>query len=411
MAGGLSDEVIGAAVLARQPDPVVVLGPATDLLWANPAALRRFGYSLDDLRGRPLHGLVHPDDLETALLSLASVAAKDVGTLVEIRIRDASDRYAWFEVRGAGWDDGPVAGAVILDLRESTERRRWELSAGDDRMLGAILDATPTISILLDASGSIRGANRALTRSLHRPLEGTLERPLLDLVAPADRATAQAALAAVTGSGGTRQFEANLLTADGTEIPMSLTVVDLVDDDAVRGLVVAASDISSLVRARAELHHLASHDDLTGLPNRTHLRERLAVILGQGAHGHTLLFGDVDALKPINDRYGHRAGDAVLAQVAARLRSITREGDFVARVSGDEFVMLVPTTEPRIIADVRRRIDRALEEPVQLPDGTRLTVTMSTGAATTEVTVDADELLAAADAAMYIAKRERSTPG
>lgn len=410
MTEGPSDEVIGAAVLARQPDPVVVLGPDAALLWANPAALRRFGFSLEAVRGRPLHGLVHPDDLDTALLSLASVAAKDVGTLVEIRIRDASDRYAWFEVRGGGWDDGPIAGAVILNLRESTERRRWELGAGDHQMLGAILDATPTISMLLDADGSIRGANRALTRCLHRPLEGTLTRPLLDLVTPADRAAVGAVLQEVVGSGGTRQFEARLLAADGAEIPMSLTVVDLVDDDAVRGLVVAASDISSLVEARAELHHLASHDDLTGLPNRTNLRERLAVILGQGSRGHSLLFGDVDTLKAINDRYGHRAGDAVLAQVAARLRSVMREGDFVARVSGDEFVMLVPTTEPRIIDEIRARIRAALDAPVELPDGTRVSVTMSTGVATTDATVDADELLAAADAAMYVAKRERSTP-
>jgi diguanylate cyclase (GGDEF)-like protein/PAS domain S-box-containing protein len=409
MADELSDDVIGAAVLAGMADPVVVLGPDAELLWANHAAEVRFGWSLEDLRGMSLSGLVHPDDLETALLSLASVASKEVGTLVEIRIKDATDSYSWFENRGSGWDDGPVPGAVIVDLRESTERRKWELGAGNTQMLGAILDATPTISMLLNADGTIRGANRALTRCLHRPLEGTLGRSLLELVTPRDKPLVQAELGSIAGSGATRRFEARLLTHDGGEVPMSLTIVDLMADNAVQGLVVAAVDITSLVDVRTELRHLATHDELTGLPNRTNLRERLAAVLQDGGDGsHTLLFADVDSLKPINDHHGHRAGDAVLTEVGARLRDVLRDDDFVARMSGDEFVMIISTTEPGVVGSIEERIAAVMATPVTLPDGKKVQVSMSTGVAESKPGLGVDELLAAADAAMYVAKRERS---
>lgn len=411
MAAELTDQEIGAAVVAAMPDPVVVLGPGAELLWANRAAQVRFGWSLDDLRGQPVHGFVHPDDRETALLSLASVASKEVGTLVEIRIQDASGAYSWFENRGSGWDDGLVPGAVIVNLREITERRQWEMGAGDTELLGAVLDVGPTISMLLDPDGTIRGANRALTRSLGRPLEGTLARPMLELVAPHDQPMVQRELQALAGTGATRRFEARFLTRDGEEVPMSLTIVDLVGDRAVQGLVVAASDITSLVEVRTELHHLANHDELTGLPNRTNLRERLAAILdvdGDGAH--TLLFGDVDSLKPINDRHGHRAGDAVLAEVGARLRAVMRDEDFVARMSGDEFVMIISTTDPGVVRDIEARIAQAMTVPVMLPDGTMVQVTISTGVAESQPGLGVDELLAAADAAMYVAKRDRSGP-
>jgi diguanylate cyclase (GGDEF)-like protein/PAS domain S-box-containing protein len=400
---------IAAAVVRVLPDPVVVIGGDATLIWANAAAEARFGWSATKMRGEPLDGIVHPDDHETALLSLASVATKTTGTLIEIRVRDRTGAYSWFEVRGAGWPEGPVSGSIVLNLRESTDRRQWELGRGDSQVLSTVLDVMPTITMLVGPDRAILGANRALTRTLHRALEDTVGTPFIDLVAPADRPSVEAVVAAADGRSGTHRFEASLLTVGGASVPMSLLVVDLLADRAVSGLVLAATDISSLVATRSRLDHLVNHDDLTGLPNRTHLRRRLDHALVDGpAPTCTLLFGDVDGLKPINDRYGHRAGDAVLAQVAERLRAVLRLGDFVARVSGDEFVMLLFTDDARVVQEVQRRIDEALLAPITLPDGTRVAVSMSTGAAAAEGTLTADDLLAAADAAMYVAKRGRS---
>jgi diguanylate cyclase (GGDEF)-like protein/PAS domain S-box-containing protein len=397
-------------LLAAIPDPVIVIGPAAELLWGNPAAERRFGWTLDALRGRALDAFVHPDDQTTALLSLVSVAGKEVGSLIEIRIIDSTGRYSWFEVRGARFSGGPE-GAVVLDLRESTDRYQWEVGAGNTRMLAAVLDAQPTIVMVLEPDGAVRGANRAFTRSLGHALESSLGRSIFEVLAPTDEGIVRATLDGLVGSGGRAQIEARFLTAGGEEVPMSVTFVDLLTDAAVQGVVVTASDISSLVVVRNELRYLVSHDDLTGLPNRAQLRRRLAEMLDrQPPVEHSLVFGDVDLLKRINDEHGHGAGDAVLAEVAERLRRVTRDGDFVARVSGDEFVMVLATADPRVVADVQKRIEAALLEPVVLPDGTRVTVSMSTGVATTTPSMDVSELLAAADAAMYAAKRRRTAP-
>src|SRR3546814_9161372 len=83
---------------------VVAIGPGSELIWANRAAEERIGYSNAELQGMALVELVHPDDHETAMFSLASVVTKEYGTLIEIRVRDSSGQYSWFEVRGRRWD-------------------------------------------------------------------------------------------------------------------------------------------------------------------------------------------------------------------------------------------------------------------------------------------------------------------
>ena len=401
-----------AAVLANMADPVVVIGPRIDLIWANRAAEERFGWPIEELLGRALDGFVHPDDQETAIQSMATVVTKEVGTLVEIRIQDSTGDYSWFEMRGRVWSEGPHAGSVIVNLRPTTDRRRWELDAGDSRLLASLLDTAPVILVALRPDGTIGGANRALSRTLHRPIDDLLNQPLTEIVHEADRAKVTGELAALAGTDGTAHFEARLLCGDGDSIPMSLAVVDLLSDRAVKGMVLAASDISALVEARSALHHLANHDELTGLPNRTSLRTRLERLLERAPRpASTLLFGDVDGLKPVNDRFGHRAGDAALSEIAARLRSITRDDDYVARLSGDEFVMLIATTDEEVVDSVEHRIAAAMAEPITLPGGHKVTMSISTGVASTaEESVTADDLLAAADAAMYLAKRRRRSP-
>lgn len=394
-----------ASVLAALPDPVVVLDDHARLIWANQRAESRFGWSAADLRGRSVAHLAHPDDLETALASLGSVADKEVGSLVELRLSDAAGGYAWFEVRGSRWDAGPP-GSVVLVLREMTDRRRWELARGDTALLGAILDAAPTMHLLLGREGNVRGCSRAVTRVLHRPLDVTVDRPFLDLIAPGDRLAVSAVMESADGTTGTRTLEVELRTADGSPVPVQLTFVDLCADRVVQGIVVAAVEIRALVEARAELEHRALHDDLTGLPNRRLLRRAIEEARdGSRDGGHTLLFCDLDGLKRINDRHGHRSGDMVLTQVAGRLAQVVRTEDLVARLGGDEFVMLLPTDDRSVVDALRRRIADALVAPVRLADGTEAQITLSVGEAPVRREATVDELLAVADAAMYEAKR------
>jgi diguanylate cyclase (GGDEF)-like protein len=122
-----------------------------------------------------------------------------------------------------------------------------------------------------------------------------------------------------------------------------------------------------------------------------------------------VLFCDVDGLNDLNDEYGHALGDELLVTVARRLQSEVRSGDTVARVGGDEFVVVSNLRVARDIEPMRHRVASALDSELQAPDGTRVPIRVSVGAAvTTDHTIDAATLLQTADQAMYAAKRKRA---
>ncbi len=164
-----------------------------------------------------------------------------------------------------------------------------------------------------------------------------------------------------------------------------------------------------LTRHQAELTFLATHDTLTGLPNRTLILDRVEQLLARGRRGQgsvTAIFIDLDNFKAVNDKLGHRAGDLLLRAVASRLAGVLRETDTLGRLGGDEFVIVAEampvTTGPELIA---ARLLDVLDQPFVLPglERTPLTVTASLGIASGDG-LSAEELLRDADTAMYRAK-------
>jgi diguanylate cyclase (GGDEF)-like protein len=165
-------------------------------------------------------------------------------------------------------------------------------------------------------------------------------------------------------------------------------------------------------RKRAEQHlaNIAFHDQLTGLANRTLFRQRVAKALAncrRKGDAFAVLVLDMDRFKSVNDALGHDAGDAFLQQVAERLIESTRETDTVARLGGDEFAVLATgIAAPSEVGPIMERILAAIRAPIEL-SGTRLSPTTSIGAAVYPASgEDSDTLLAAADAAMYVAKKQ-----
>lgn len=151
-------------------------------------------------------------------------------------------------------------------------------------------------------------------------------------------------------------------------------------------------------RRLAAAHHAATHDQLTGLANRTGLASAWGQLTG-GPWAPAVLVIDLDGFKPVNDTHGHEAGDLVLVEVASRLRAMVGSGGVVARLGGDEFAVVAVDPDPARLAS---RLARAVAAPVTLPDGVSVAVSASIG-----VTVAGSDLasaLACADAAMYRAK-------
>ena len=205
--------------------------------------------------------------------------------------------------------------------------------------------------------------------------------------------------------------EIEMIGANGERLLTYQTVTGEPDRDGhIEQFVIVARDITAQRAMNAELAHRATHDSLTGLPNRMMLLNHLDISLAR-ARRHdrsiALLFCDFDRLKSINDLYGHDAGDRLLCQAAERIRTAMRPSDMVARIGGDEFVVLCDDLEAegdvRVIA--RRLLDGLNSEPFDI-GGPPVNLTASIGIALSHGEDHPEGLLREADAAMYRAKSQ-----
>lgn len=196
------------------------------------------------------------------------------------------------------------------------------------------------------------------------------------------------------------------------EIP--LAQLPVARDDEVGHLTGAFNKLlEKLMASRAELAVMANHDPLTGLPNRLLLADRMNQTLARsGRNGTSLavLFLDLDGFKPINDRFGHETGDLALIEIAKRLSSVVREGDTLARVGGDEFVVVISDLNAAIegaqsaACAVATKCIEAVAKPMNIKDESH-TVGISIGIAMGTGKSSFDKLLSCADSAMYRAKQ------
>jgi diguanylate cyclase (GGDEF)-like protein len=215
-------------------------------------------------------------------------------------------------------------------------------------------------------------------------------------------------------TGPARLVDADMLVQEGSllrlvgaaVLAVALVLVSALVDVRARHRTQALA--ASLRHANQQLRELAFRDPLTGLPNRLHFEERLQAALervGRTPSGLAVLFIDLDGFKPINDSFGHAAGDEVLRQVGQRLLETAGEGDLVARVGGDEFLLLLEQPDhPWAASALAQRVLRALGRTYALPHAVEVSLSCSIGIALFPQHGPVGKLIANADAAMYAAK-------
>lgn len=303
--------------------------------------------------------------------------------------------------------DGAVKGVYAMTF-DITDRKTAELKqAADEERLRTITNNLPALIAYLDPQGIYRFCNQTHADWFGKPLQdwlGSDYRLVIDdAFADAQTPHLQAAL-----KGQRIDTELTLVTLGTSRTLRASYLPHLAGDGRVLGVYLLMNDITSLKNVQAELHRLARHDALTGLANRREFTDRLenTIARNRGLRGqHALMFLDIDHFKAINDAQGHATGDAVLCALADRLQASVRHIDTVARLAGDEFVVILDNLhhaeEPQFVA---RKIIAAMEKPV-LFEGRVITVTVSIGIAFDGLgALGPDELLSLADSALYSAK-------
>jgi len=283
-------------------------------------------------------------------------------------------------------------------LRESEERFRSIVQHAWDVIL--ILDRQMRIDYISPRSRSMLG---------YEP-EALLSKSALEFIHPEDLAQVQTAFVEVftSKSQGGAPMEFRLRHQHGYWTEVEVVVTNLSEHPGIGGILVILRDVSERRHAQERIEHMAHHDPLTGLPNRTLLTEQAELVLALTARRKTnmaLLFCDLDHFKDINDSLGHVTGDILLMQVASQIKKILRDADTLARWGGDEFIILLPEAERNSAVRVAEKILMLLQEPIVLGEH-RLTVTGSIGISLyPHDGVNFQELLKNADTALYQAKQ------
>ena len=376
--------------------------------------------SANDVLGYPVARLgshvgefLHADDLPR-VFELLEHARGESGYRDRIQVRARHADHSWrlldaavFEVS----DDKVLGAGAVLRVRDITDEvvRDRAASAEDHDRFRSLAESLPLGILSADARSWVVFCNEAAQKIFDLSTDQLMGHGWERLVHPEDQRDVVLAMHEVVHSG--RPREAMFRIQTGLFVRWaSARFVPLGPADAPTGWIATVDDVTDRRRAESQLTHQATHDALTGLPNRVLLEDRLqqaCARLRGDREAVSVLFIDLDQFKSVNDTFGHHVGDQVLVEIAGRLRQVVRSVDTVARLGGDEFVAFCEALPPHEVREVVQRIQDSIAIPLMI-NGDAVRIGASIGVESThDPTVTFDELLARADQAMYRQKRAR----
>lgn len=407
------------------PAQLSYVDPDGIIRFASRTLLEAFGCTEDEMLDRHVRDLYTPDDYRTLLPYMTEVLAGYPVQFEITSLRTGEPRYLsghYFP----DYDDRGMLRGYFSVLQDLTARTTAELAlARSERALTLVLDNAPLLVSHIGADSVFTFCNITLARWLQRTPEEICGQHAQDVFTSGTYAQLLPYLERAV-RGEPVEFEINAPWYEKphgsgprhrTRYLRGQLVPDATEESATDrcGVYAFVQDVTEAKRSEMELSRMARFDALTGLPNRYELYERLRTALERRQRQPAaigVLYLDVDHFKHINDTYGHAAGDAVLVEVAHRLQRAVRRTDTVARLAGDEFVILLdPIDAPDDALHTAHKVVTAVRAPMPLRDDVVLHVTASIGVACPSPEIrDPDTVLREADRALYWAKsRGRNT--
>jgi len=381
------------------------------ILYGSPGLYSLLGYENESKTGANPFELIHPDDLLRVVQAFLETARRPGTAPPEtFRIQAADGSWRWVETIGTNQLQNPSLKAIVVTTRDVTQRVEAAATLLEvEARFRAVFDQALEPMAILGLDGCIIEGNEALIR-----FAGCAGAELLG-ASPAEFGETDRESWGARVSKHARSPNAQIWTEEVWTRPDGSVAVGRAVTSTIKGadqepamIVLAIEDLTELREVTSRLSYKELFDGTTGLPNRAQFRSRLeAALRAANADGHStgILFLDVDRFSDVNDLLGPLAGDAILRQVAERLRALLREGDVIARYSGDEFVIFVQRVQMVDVEAVVNRIRSAWREPFAHADGENVYLTASVGVVVAGPNhVEVDGLIQDAHAAECVAK-------
>ena len=390
---------------------VVRRNAAGNVVDADAATPRLLGWSRDELIEAQTIDLIHPDDHERAIENwLETLSAPLRDTRWRGRHRRSDGEYVWLEFTNCNrLDDVEYNGVRSEMLDISDEMAMHDALRNSEARFRRLAEALPLGLAQIDSDRQIVYANLPFSDIVDATEASTIGSVFATTTAD-ERQRLEAAIDSALERGEHAEVEVSIHARHDTPRVVHVIARPL-NEESGRGsnAIVVVADVTDRTMMRNELERRANFDALTRCFNRSTilamLEARLASQRALGS-GTAVIFVDLDRFKPVNDNFGHAAGDEILTVVAQRLRDAIRDHDLVGRLGGDEFLVICPNlNDPAAAIEVAERIATSLKTDFAF-DGVELSLCASVGVAwTNSVDVDADGLVRRADAAMYRSKR------
>ena len=391
---------------------IFLVDPNGRITHANRRMSEMFLCPIESLTGSLYVDHIHPSQREIGQQRMMQLLSQQFPSINVERLywREDGSEF-WGHLTGQPMRDasGAVSGLVGV-IADIDERKHSEAAL---RQAKIVFDASPEGVIVTDADNRIVSINPAFSQITGYQAEDVIGKNPKILASGRQSPEFYAQLWQSLNSLGQWEGELWNRRKDGQIYPEMLSITRVKNNDgSVANYIALFQDITLRRKAEERIRHLAHHDYLTGLPNRAYFVERMNQALALARRYErqmAVLFIDLDRFKPINDNYGHDAGDIVLREIAKRLQTIVRESDTVCRQGGDEFVILVPEMADRErIEELSHKLQGVIEEPCTVADR-QMSVSASIGVAIYPDHGDSvDSLMQSADSAMYQAKAEGS---